>query len=94
MVWKYSGIMGMLVCGEILTTTGAILFLYVVPGWAAAFSLLMSLFALLVSTRTNMIRVHNTALHQCPAAHDDPDGGRCVFRREARTVLIVVRPSS
>lgn len=77
-VWKYSGIMGMLVGGEILTTIGAILFLYVLPGWEAVFSLLMSLFALLVSTRTNMIRVQNTALHQCPAAEDDPDSGRLI----------------
>lgn len=87
-VWKYSGIMGMLVGGEILTTIGAILFLYVLPGWEAVFSLLMSLFALLVSTRTNMIRVQNTALHQCPAAEDDPDSGRCVPSAKAYFIVL------
>lgn len=78
--WKYSGIMGMLICGEILTAVGASLFVYIDPKMPAILSLVASIFALLMSTRANMTEVKDRKLHLCPAAKEvhRTDGGRCV----------------
>lgn len=77
-MWRYSGIMGMLVCGEILTAIGASLFLHIKFGLPALISLLASLLALIYSSRRYMIPLENRSLHECPTGPYDPDGGRCV----------------
>lgn len=62
--WTYSGLIGILVGGELLTAGGAALFFYIDPNWPALVCLVASIVALLLSTRKNMMRVENTRLHR------------------------------
>lgn len=63
--WTYSGLLGILVGGELLTGIGACLFLRVHFGWAAVISLLASLVALVISTPAHMRSVGKKPLHTC-----------------------------
>lgn len=86
--WSYSGLLGILICGELLAAIGAIIFLLIDPSWPAAISLGAAVFALLTSTRRNMMLVQNLPLHTCPAVNHSGDGGRCVNVRESLPVMI------
>lgn len=77
--WTYAAVLVMLAGGQILTAIGACLFIHIDQGWPATFSLVASIFALVVSTSRNMTLVAETPLHPCPHERDDPDGGRYVL---------------
>lgn len=89
--WTYAGLIAFIVGGELLTATGAAIFLYIEFSIPALVSLMASIYALLASTRENMRRVGEKPVHVLQTPHSNIPRSERFFKFAIPGPLVFVR---